>query len=306
MTRYDCATLTYVARRLLRRLADNASLKLTKQQILDVTEKLGDEESDLDAARRDRVRSQLHLIAQSDAAYEQLVAELMTSPAVRHDIETRKQQQVADAASALAGERKALENLKKEKASLDKKVTQLQREVDEHAKDIRSAVRKAFETAKAKEGETLGQLALWQTLLQGRSGTGERRSAAVQAPQVLSTPPAERLVMNKYPAGDALEDVLVASGFSEDLAQLYSATLKGAAMLGVAVTVTGPGSGSLALRIARSLSNGETLCINVPVGLVTDAVQPEMFDGTSAAAVIIRNANLSDMSIYGQTLHDFA
>jgi len=304
LSKNDYAPLATVARRLLKRSAESGALKLTKQQIIDIAEKIGNDDSDLDAARQNRVRSRVQLLAQSDVDYDQLVKELMISPAVRQDVEARKQQEVEIAALALSRERQALENVKKEKASIERKLTQLKREVDDHAKEVRAAVRKAFDGAKLKEGETIGQLALWQTLLQGLSGSGERRSSVAPVTQSPPTQPAERLTTTKFSGGEHLEDSLLASGFPEKMIKLYGSMLRAAVALAIPVTVTGPGASSFALRLARSLSSAETLCIDVPIGLVTDAMQTELFDAPSPGPIVLRNANLSDLSIYSPRLLD--
>jgi hypothetical protein len=302
-TRYDCAPLSFVAKRLLRRLTERRSLKLTKQQVLELAGVFEDREIDLDESRRSRMIGRLRAVGDTDAAYEDLVTELMMSPNVQRDVEQRKQLLVDGVHATLARERQALETTRKEKVALEGKLKDLQLDLDKHAKEVRAAVRKAFDAAKAKESETLGTLALWQTLLS--TNQPEKKSQSSADPPAHST--TVDVSTHLYPAlaestPHLLADVLCHSGFSDELASVYASTLTIAASHGIAITFFGPGAGTIGLQIARNLTKSGTLCLDVTVGLISPVVVRGMFDGTSAGALVLRNANLSDMSTYASAL----
>jgi hypothetical protein len=302
VTRYDCAPLSFVAKRLLRRLAERRALKLTKQQVLEVAGVFDDKEIDLDESRRSRMIGRLRAVADTDSAYEDLVSELMMSPSVQRDVEQRKQVLVDSVHATLTRERQALETTRKEKVAVEGKLKVLQQDVDEHAKEVRVAVRKAFDGAKAKEAETLGTLALWQTLLSANQPNKKSESIDPSSRQAAVDASVELIPASAEPMPPLLEDVLSESGFTDAFASVYASTLSLAAGLGVALIFSGPASSVVGLKIARALSKANTLCVDVAVGTIAPIINREMFDGSSAGALVIRNANFSDVSVYASQL----
>ena len=150
----------------------------------------------------------------------------MRSPAIRQDIESKKLEE-AGKVSAVLRERKSLENLVREKTALEHKLTELKDEVDAHAKEVRAAIRKAFITAKAKESETLGALALWQTLLGSRSDVTLHNSEPLDRQSAHQEEPSPQCLTQTFAAGGQhLDDVLFASGFNEEAVARYRVTLE--------------------------------------------------------------------------------
>jgi hypothetical protein len=293
---YECAPLAISARRLLRRLSERKSINLTKQQWLAVIDQVRADNDGVDDALRERVVGKLDALSHTEAEYDSIVGELMSVPSVRADIESRKQLEVANTSEELRKERKALDNLRKEKRALEESIEYLKDQHDARAKNLRAAMRRVFEEAKEKEADTLAQAALLDVLtpqvLPNREVPRDDSAASATAVVVQS------LEVSTVPLADEFRGV----GFPDAVASLYARALQLGFHAGLPVIIEGPGAAYFSVSVARSLERGLTTTCDIPLGLITIGALRAPLERHSEGPLVLKNANLSDVSVFGADL----
>ena len=297
---YDCSPITTLARRVLREMADEKLVGLTKKQISEISRLIGTVEPGKDNARLNQLVKHLDGIARSDEHYEELVCELLRSPLTKADVEIRVQEASSQLSTDLDQGRLALENLRVEKQSAERNLEKLREAADKRVREIRIAVKKAFNSAKEKELETLGQLALFQGLLGTKTETPSPGKAENSDHARVVTTPALSIVS---PLGTPVSDVFRAAGFPGPLCDAYAKAICAASALGMPIVVMGPGSSLVGMQIAQTLSANPITVIDISTGMV-DIVTNRALSDDDSGSVFVRNANLSDMSIYAPLLLD--
>lgn len=290
---YDCAPLSTSARLYLRALADRKAIKATRGQIAEIVERLREEEDKHLPARRARIAGKLEELARSDAEYDELIEELMRSTVVREDIEVRKKAAVAEANEDLKKAQNRLEVLRRDKETIERRLNEVNADLSQRVRSMRTEIQRVFETAKANEAATLGELALWQAIA-GKTESSVTERAPASAPQLRRT---------DLPAsGEAVADVLRLAGFPDHIAVQYAAAIELGSQSGLALVITGPGAFTIGTRIGQCLATETLMCLDVPVGLLSEESFVSSWTKANSAPVLIRNANLSDLTLYAPQL----
>jgi hypothetical protein len=230
-----------------------------------------------------------------------LIGELMKSPAVLEDIERRKIQAVEDAKSNIESERRTLTNLRAERGTLEKSIERLRTEGESQARSIRAAVLKAFEGAKAKGIEGLGEAALWQAL----TGTSPERNKPAPTSRRRedsfgAMPPVALTTLE--PSGAPLADELRSIGLADDICRVYCVALEVATRCGLPIVTEGPGAYAIAQKVALSMSRATLTRAEIPLGLISGSAVEKILGKTLVKPLFFANANLSDMSLYAPWL----
>jgi hypothetical protein len=297
---YDCAPLAISARRLLRRLSERKAVNLTRQQWGAIIEQVRADGDGVDEALRQRVIGKLETLSRVEPDYESLITDLMATPSVKVEIETRKQLEVTSTSEELRKERNALDNARREKLALQESIDALREQHDERVKKLRAAMRRVFEEAKGKEAETLAQVGLLQVLKAEEPISSERRresaSSVTSAPSIT----VQRVEAHTIPLADAFR----AAGFPDAIAPLYAQTVEFGLNAGLPLVVEGPGAAVVSLSISRCLGKGATTHCEIPLGLASPEPIKTVLDGHVDGPLVLRNANLSDISVYAGALID--
>ena len=117
----------------------------------------------------------------------------------------------------------------------------MKEEVETQTKNVRISVGKAFESAKSKGVEGLGEIAVWQALTSQQMEGTKPAPNARRREDALTLPP-EVNVTTCEPTSILLSDVLRSVGLSDDLCTLYDAAIAVAVRCGLPIVVSGPGS----------------------------------------------------------------
>lgn len=298
---YDCAPLAVSARSLLKTLTERKAISLTNRQLSDIVAHIRDEETNSKEARFARVASKLEGLSTVDDEYSALIGELMKSPVVLEDIERRKIQAVDDAKSNIESERRTLTNLRTERGTLEKSIERLKREGESQAKNIRATVLKAFEAAKAKGIEGLGEAAVWQALTGTSLERNKPTATSRRREDTFGTLPS-LAIATLEPSGTPLADELRSIGLSDDICRAYCAALEVATRCGFPIVVEGSGAYAIAQKIALSVSKAPLARVEIPLGLISGSALEKLLGKTLTKPLLVANANLSDMSLYAPWL----
>jgi hypothetical protein len=298
---YDCAPLAVSARTLLKTLTERKAISLTNRQLSDIVGHIRDEETNSKDARFARVASKLEGLLTADDEYSALIEELMKSPVVLEDIERRKVQAADDAKSSIESERRTLTNLRTERGTLEKSIERLKTEGESQAKSIRATVLKAFEAAKAKGIEGLGEAAVWQALT-GTSVERNKPAPTSRRREDTVSPLLPVSIATLEPSGAPLADELRSIGLSDDISRAYCAALEVATRCGFPIVVEGPGAYAIAQKVALSISKAPLARVEIPLGLISGAALEKLLGKALAKPLLVANANLSDLSLYAPWL----
>lgn len=306
----DCAPVDVVARRLLKTLSERKSISLTKHQIREVADALREQPIAIDVSRHDRVVGCIENLSDGLGEYADLVSDLMKSPQVSRDIEARVALAVQAAEDRLTKEKKALEALKVERVAAEKKIVALKNESERKTKELKAAIHKAFEDARDKELETLGQSAVWQTIL-GTTRRDQHQDQAVRASQAVGAPAVEETpqLPSQISRVVTLEkltpsDVFRIAGILDSQCDHLGRAVSLASRYGIPIALTGPGCGHFGALLIRSISEDPPTEISIPVGLLSGSEVAAELERITSGGVLLREANASDMSIYGAALLD--
>ena len=297
---YECAPLAVSARRFLRKLSEKKAVTLTNRQIASIIEHVNADPVGIDAAQRERVVGKLETLSRIEPEYESLIADLMSTEIVKKDIEGRIQQQIDSTSDEIRKERKALENLRKEQQRLQESISDLKVEFDERVKKLRSAMRRAFEGAKAKEAETLAQVGLLQVLKVDELSSRERLYDEARS----AVPMSGINVRSVDPIEVPLADVFRTVGFPDAVCTLYADTIEIGFSAGLPLIVEGPGAAVVSHKISCCLSRGGGAELDIPLGLSSAEPFKTIVAAHTEGTLVLRNANLSDMSVYSGLLID--
>jgi len=299
-TRYDCAPLAASARRLLRTLSERKAIKVSREQMNAIADYLRAEEADaLKSARQSRILGSLATLSRRDEEYDQLVGELMGSPAVLQDIEARKQALIADAKLGVQKEQKQLADLRRQREVAEEQLEKLKAELDERVTDLRKAMRRAFESARNKEAETLANLGLWQ-VLSGHAAVTPTQTPPAAIPAAVPQPSCKVSELTSVTIDAA--DVFRSLGLPEELSRRAAAAMQMAAEQGLPIVFAGAGAAAVGMRAARSFNGAGGVCLDVPLGLTSGDELAHCFANSSPGVLLLRNANLSDLCLYAPVL----
>jgi hypothetical protein len=226
-----------------------------------------------------------------------MISDLLQSSSIQTDIEKRAKERVDALAAERAKELQSIETLQHDKANLAKGIERLRDETDKKTKAVRSAIQKAFANTRAKELESLGELAVFEALLSRRpEPTPAAAARASEAPQGIVWGP----ILN--PSNTPLDELFREFGLKADIAERADKATRLGIRLGLPVCTTGIGANYLGTQLAAALCTKSCLVGDVKIGLLSPSGITIRISEPGVDAILLRNANLSDLSVYGSDL----
>jgi hypothetical protein len=292
----DCSPLSSAARRLLKAFIQRSDIKVSKAQREVLQDLVSSDELNFEESTRERLLSNINAIDRGTEDYEALVSDLLQSGPIKADIEARIVQRVDALAAERTRELQSLENLRREKANLDKGIERLRDDADKKAKAVRIAIQRAFANTSSKELESLGQIAVFEALLTRRGEISQ-----VLARETESQP---RMLWGQTikPSATALGDIFREFGLQAESATRVERAVHLAVRLGLPIVTTGAGAFLLGPRLAASLCTEACIQGDVVIGLLGQLNVTNKLSEVGADSVLLRNANLSDLNVYASDL----
>lgn len=184
---YECETLASSLKKLLEK-DDSTADRLTQAQRKRVQQLITSGQSRLNAARADRLRSELQIIDEHEGAMDVLLTAVMEQPKISQQVDRLVQEKVEALVSQKDDLRKSIEALKKEQAELKAKRKLIDGEQRAMAPAVAKAIRTAFDKARNDAIDTLGQVVVFKALVEevvdrpGQTALPARQSASQQGP----------------------------------------------------------------------------------------------------------------------------
>jgi hypothetical protein len=100
----------------------------------------------------------------------------------------------------------------------------------------------------------------------------------------------------------SVEEVFRNLGVKSDVAKRVDAAIRLAINLGLPILVAGAGAFHLGTQLASSLCSQSCVVADVPIGLLEPSGLAGALSGSDVDAILIRNANLSDLGVYAYDL----
>lgn len=293
----DCSPLSSAARRLLKLFAQRSDIKIAKAQRDELQELVSSDELNFEDSTRERLRNNINAIDRGTDDFDALIRDLLQSEAIQTDIEKRATEKVDALAADLAKELQSIEGLQRDKVNLVKRIERLRDEADKKTKAVRGAIQKAFANTRAKELESLGEIAVFEALLSRKSD---------QAPAVASreSEAPQGIVWGSLlnPSNMSLVDIFRGFGMkAEFAARVEKATLLGK-RLGLPICTSGIGANYLGTQLAAAICKNSCVVGDVAIGLLNTAGITTRMTESGVDAILLRNANLSDLIVYASDL----
>lgn len=302
---YECSSLAFTAKNLFRnKIGNGAAAGLTKAQLRDLAQSLGNGESELTGQRIARLSAELLRLTDQREALEVLVETVAQRAEVRSRIDQVVEFEAAKKLAVRTDLQGDIERLQKERAEWEERI---RKQRDEHKRlrdETTKVVRSAFDRAR-NEGmpKLLADAAIFQALSTsaGLSPAQPVASTAVALPRTLQPLQRELLVVE----GDAVA-ALRKFGVSKQRATAFSALSRAVHGAGLMLSVKGSVARPAVEAWAVTLGARGTL-LDVSVGLIDDEAVRAMLGSIPAPEVVVLfDANLSALDIYGRPLTDLA
>lgn len=259
----------------------------------------------LRSERAARLRAELDTIESHEGAMSTLVDEVMRDPRIGAQVDKLVQVKVDALVAQKEQLRKSVQQLEQKQAELLEQRRQAEKEQKAVAPAVAKAIRGAFDKARADALGTLGEVAVFKTLMD------ELIERSPPRPVVETTSPRSRpadsrdgasIVRSSIAGGRPMAEMLRALGVTPKAARAIEAVGTMARECGLMLIVDG-----LAARVAAEawLSEGETAGAVLECGFgETDdrAVRAALSDAPVALAIL--DANLSPFDVYARPLVD--
>ncbi|MGH8777455.1 hypothetical protein [Paraburkholderia sp.] len=299
---YECGSLAFTAKNLFRnKIGNGAAAGLTKAQLRDLAQSLGNGESELTGQRIARLSAELLRLADQREVLDVLVESVAQRAEVRSRIDQVIEFEAAKELAVRTDLQGDIERLQKERAEWEERI---RKQRDEHRRlrdETTKVVRSAFDRAR-NEGmpKLLADAAIFQALSTsvGLSPAQPVASTSVVSPR---TSPRELLVA----PSDAVT-ALRKFGVAKQRATAFSALSKAVHGAGLMLFVKGTVARPAVEAWAAALGARGTL-FDVSVGLIDDEVVRAILGSVPPPEVVVLfDANLSALDIYGRSLTDLA
>jgi hypothetical protein len=288
----DCGDIMTVLRRLLRSKKVQSHLpKMTNAHVQSLLVALRADTGGLTPMRIDRVVQSLSMIVESRNRLDTLVPELMATPEIKAEVEKAKAVVLAEFVAEESKARADRDRLKKEIADLVKKRDLADDEVKSTAAEVRKAVKRSFEKAKAAGIASIGDVAFFTALIGGNEPDVQKDSRVS--------------VVRMSADRTDLAGVLGALGVPIVKAKAAEYFVKAILSAGLPLIIRGP----LALPFGQAIGRGTCVdcatLVRVPIGLLDDtSVTPALADAQSGDALVIAGFNASPFETYGGPITD--
>lgn len=259
----------------------------------------------LSSERAARLRAELDAIDAHEGAMSTLVDEVMRDPRIGSQVDRLVREKVDALVAQKEQLRKSVQQLEQKQAELFEQRRKAEKEQKAVAPAIAKAIRGAFDKARADALGTLGEVAVFKTLMDELIERSPPR-LAVETTSPQSGPPDSRygasIVRSSIAGGRPMAETLRALGVTPKAARAIEAVGTMARECGLMLIVDG-----LAARVAAEawLSEGEKAGAVLECGFgETDdrAVRAALGDAPAALAVL--DANLSPFDVYARPLVD--
>jgi hypothetical protein len=299
---YECAGLVSTVRKLFRSQARVATVPggLTRVQLTQLANSLGNLESDLDNLRIQRVRAELEHLGQQQEAFDTLVRELMKQPDVKLCIDQLVGHETARQLDQKTNLQADIARLQKDRGEWEDRIRKERAEHKKLRDETTRVVKTAFDKARAEGVSTLAEVAIFQAL----SAPGNEvkpTNEPVARHSVLLAP----LVARDLAPGD--KDVISmfrSLGISAQCAAAFATIGEIAHKAGLMVCVKGIAARLAVERWARAIANSGVL-IDSTVGLIDDSALKDVLAKVPRPDVLaLLDANLSALDIYARPLSD--
>jgi hypothetical protein len=259
----------------------------------------------LSSERAARLRAELNTIDSHEGAMSTLVDEVMRDPRIGAQVDKLVQVKVDALVAQKEQLRKSVQQLEQKQAELLEQRRQAEKEQKAVAPAVAKAIRGAFDKARADALGTLGEVAVFKTLMD------ELIERSPPRPVVETTSPRSRpadsrdgasIVRSSIAGGRPMAETLRALGVTPKAARAIEAVGTMARECGLMLIVDG-----LAARVAAEawLSDGETAGVVLECGFgETDDRAVRAALGDAPVALAILDANLSPFDVYARPLVD--
>ncbi|WP_129777093.1 hypothetical protein [Peristeroidobacter soli] len=297
----NCAPLAAAARKLLRIYTERSQAKLSKTSRELLVELFDVDDLRFDEATKVRLKANLDAIARGSEDFNELVSALLQTQVIKDEIERRIAAEVDVRVAERDRTKRELEQLRIQRSQVERRILELNREAEEKAAEVRSAVKRAFEQARDNGIATLADLSLFDFFL-NRNGSAERSSSNVAMPAVVEAPKpfVETLPSSGKNVGDVFRRFGVEPMFSDRLGAVIHLAHAG----GSPIVLTGAGASTLSTALGTALSKSSCVSITVELGQIAEQHFEHQVAEANADVLVMRQANVSDLSLYARSLLD--
>jgi len=298
---YECGSLESAAKSLFRGKEFGGSVVgISKAKLRELAVSLGNAESSLIDQRIERVKAGINRLASQADALDALVGVIALRPEVKSRIDAIVE---AEAAKKLVERKKLDEDIERLKRERDEWEGRVPRQRDEHKRlrdETSKVMRGAFEKAR-KEGvsKLLADAAIFQALTPN--------PAAVVVSDAETQWSARRPSQREFVVGD-IDPVgaLRKFGIAKQGAAAFTALARAVHRAGLMVSVKGVVARPAVEAWAAALGI-RGVVVDVSVGLISDDFVRSLLEQSSTQeALVLLDANLSALDIYGRPLTDLA
>lgn len=291
---YECGTIGYVLRRLLKNVGGKLPGGITRAQIRDLSQFLDSTDHVVDVLRIQRLKAELGALAANEEALTELISALQGLPEIKSRVDDMVEKEVAKKMGERTDLQSEIAKLKGQRDEWDGLVRKQQSEHKKLREETSNLVKAAFQRAKNESIATLADVAIFQAL----SGTTTSTATSSKQPNL-----PEATVHEIEASRDDIAQVLVALGCGRQRSVAIATLGKVTLDEGLILVLTGVAARQIARRWCALLGGG--VLVDATVGMM----DPTLLAGALARvptvpALSVVDANLSAVDIYGKSLHD--
>jgi len=291
---YECASLTTTLKKFFSSIKDSPD-GLTRSQQRKLQEWISSGEWNKNEVRKSRLLEEIEHVGATDEGIEVVLEEAMNHDVVKKKIEQRVEEIVEHRAKEKSNLLDELDQIRKESANLRRKITKQEKELKDLPQSINKVVKESLKKAKSEVLSTLGEVVIYDALINGSVSTGEARQT-LESEQKLRR---HRLSKNgDKPLINTLKSIGLSSKYSSALEITGNVVLKSGLILVV--------EGLSARFIAESWgSRIDATCsvFDCGIGLTDDNYFNDVL-AERVPSVVILDANLSPVDVYARNLID--
>lgn len=279
--------------------------KPTKALTRKLQELIASGKAKLSSERAARLRAELTTIDEHEGAMSALLDEVMRAPRISTQVDKLMQVKVDELVAQKEQLRKSVRQLEEKQTELLERRRQAEREQKAVAPAIAKAIRGAFDKARADALGTLGEVAVFKTLIDElieRQAPPQAVGTTSPQPRPADSRDGASIVRSSIAGGRPMTETLRALGVTPKAARAIEAAGTMAHACGLMLIVDG-----LAARVAAEawLSEGEKSGTVLECGFgETDDRAVRAALGNAPVALAILDANLSPFDVYARPLID--
>jgi hypothetical protein len=302
---YDCAEPELFLKKLLSLEGRfERQPKLTKSQIKELVESVWEAHHGIDLVRLEGLRRSLDRYVATDELLAGVTAMLLEQPRVKKSLESAMKEAVEKAVALKKELADELRKLSTRKSQLESELREWESTQRKIPSQVTKAIRDAFERARADGVKALAETAVVQAIAGalGAPGSGSSQSSAgITTSDIVWSVDDGR---SRQPPGLTLAQLLSKIGVSAGRVDAYAKAIEVAASAGVMVAFKGTAGATAAIEVARQVAAGEICIGRVTLGAIdSSACSMQLADSrANGRAIVLTNANLSDIEVYGSTL----